>query len=213
VQSILQPPLPRPVTDKRLHGLQLFFTACLESAGVVENISLTIREDDFVLHIVQATLQAGSSISAVSNKNRPAQPLVMPRVESDHMMKSKALLAPRMTTYPLTLSPWTKPVDLWTLGSIANFLQDRGLPCICPSNNEDSEPEIVGDFGEDLLCIYSTSPTRQLALDLSHALITVMSREGRLAYTRGINDRSWIGCFRVGPWSNPASALFQLQAL
>jgi hypothetical protein len=97
------------------------------------------------------------------------------------MMKSKAPLRTRMRTYPLAPSLWTKPVDLWTLGGIANSLQDRGLSCICPSNDEDSKPEIFGDFGEDLLCIYTTSP-RQLALDLSHALITVLSREGRLAW-------------------------------
>jgi hypothetical protein len=84
-----------------------------------------------------------------------------------------------MTTYLLALSPWTKPVDLWTLCGIANSLQDRGLPCICPSNNEDSEPEIVREIGEEMLCIYGTSP-RQLALDRSHALITVLSRKGRL---------------------------------
>jgi hypothetical protein len=113
--------------------------------------------------------------------NKPAQPLVKPRVEPDEMMKSKAPLRTRMRTYPLALSLWTKPIDLWTLGGIANSLQDRGLPCICPSDNEDSEPEIFGDFGEDLLCIYSTSP-RRLALDLTHALITVLSREGRLAW-------------------------------
>ena len=77
-----------------------------------------------------------------------------------------------MTTYLLTLSQWTKPIDLWTLGGITNSLQDRSLPCVCPSDNEDSEPEILGDFGEDLLWLYSTSP-RKLALDLSHAMVTV----------------------------------------
>ena len=88
-----------------------------------------------------------------------------------------------MRTHPLTLSPRTKPVDLWTLGGFANSLQDRGLPCICPSNNEDSEPDIVGDFGEELLFVYSMSPGR-LALDLSHALITVLLRlrERRIAW-------------------------------
>jgi hypothetical protein len=44
-----------------LHDLQLFFTAGLESTGVMENISLMIREDDFVLDVVQATLQEGTS--------------------------------------------------------------------------------------------------------------------------------------------------------
>jgi hypothetical protein len=49
------------MTDKRLHGLQLVFTACLKSTGVVENISLMIRKGDFVLDVVQAALQAGTS--------------------------------------------------------------------------------------------------------------------------------------------------------
>src|SRR6267142_3456088 len=102
-----------------------------------------------MLDFMLATLRAGSTRSAVTNKNKPAQPLGKPRVESGEAMRSKASL--RMRTYLLALSPWTKPVDLWTLGGIANSLQDRGLPCICPSNNEDSEPEIVGNFGEDLL--------------------------------------------------------------
>ena len=56
MQSILQPPLLRPTTDKRLHGLQLLFTACLESAGVVEDISFMIRKNDFVLNVVQTML-------------------------------------------------------------------------------------------------------------------------------------------------------------
>jgi hypothetical protein len=84
-----------------------------------------------------------------------------------------------MRTYPPTHSPWTEPVYLWTVGGIADPLQDRGLPCVCPSDDEDPEPDIVGDFGEGvLLFVYGAS--RQLALDLSHALITVLSQERRL---------------------------------
>jgi hypothetical protein len=59
-----------------------------------------------------------------------------------------------MRTHPLALSPWTKPVDLWTLGCIANSLQNRGLACVCSSNNEDSELDIVGDDGDELLCVH-----------------------------------------------------------
>jgi hypothetical protein len=62
-----------------------------------------------------------------------------------------------MRTYPLALSLWTEPIDLWTLGGIANSLQDRGLSCVCSSDNEHSEFDIVGDFGEELLCGHSTS--------------------------------------------------------
>jgi hypothetical protein len=60
--------------DKLLHNLQFFIIACLESAVVVENISVVIREDEFVLNIMHATLQVGSSQSAVTNKNKPARP-------------------------------------------------------------------------------------------------------------------------------------------
>jgi hypothetical protein len=61
-----------------------------------------------------------------------------------------------MRTYPLALSRWANPVDLWTLGGIANSLQNCGLACICPSNNKDSELDIFGDFGEELLGVHST---------------------------------------------------------
>jgi hypothetical protein len=83
------------------------------------------------------------------------------------MMRSKAPLRLKTRTYLFSLAPWTKTVDLWTLGGITNSLQDRGLPCVCPSDNENSEPDIVGEIGEDLR---GTSP-RKLAYDLSHAVL------------------------------------------
>jgi hypothetical protein len=49
----------------------------------------------------------------------------------------------------------------------------------------------VGNCGEELLYIHIKSP-RQLALDLSHALITVMSREGRLAWAVGSQGETYI---------------------
>jgi hypothetical protein len=61
VQSHPQFLVLRLSTDKPLHSLQLVFAASLEATRVVENISFMIREDDFILHVVQATLQAGSS--------------------------------------------------------------------------------------------------------------------------------------------------------
>jgi hypothetical protein len=42
-------------------------------------------------------------------------------------------------TYPLVSSPWARPVDLWTLGGVANPLKDRCLSGVRFSNNEDSE--------------------------------------------------------------------------
>ena len=56
VQSILQSALSRFATDKILDDLQLFFTASFESARVVEKITVVIREGEFVLDVVHATL-------------------------------------------------------------------------------------------------------------------------------------------------------------
>jgi hypothetical protein len=55
-----------------LHNPELIFTAGLKSAGVVENITVMVREDKFVFDVMFATLQAGSSPSAVTDKNKPA---------------------------------------------------------------------------------------------------------------------------------------------
>jgi hypothetical protein len=112
-----------------------------------------------VLDVMIAALRAGSSRSAVTDKNKPAQPLGKPRVEPGQTMRSKARL--RMRTYPFALSPWTKPVNLWTLGGITNSLQNRGLSCVCSSNNEHSELDIVGNFWEVLLCVHSTSALKR----------------------------------------------------
>jgi hypothetical protein len=62
--------------DKILHGLQLSFTTVLESARVMKNITTVICEDELILDIVLAVLQAGSSGSAVTKRNKHAQPLV-----------------------------------------------------------------------------------------------------------------------------------------
>ena len=61
MQPILQSLLPRLASDKFLDSLQLVLTARLKSAGVVENISLMVREDEFILNVVAATLSVGFS--------------------------------------------------------------------------------------------------------------------------------------------------------
>ena len=61
MQPILQLPLSRLASDKFLDSPQLVLTARLKSAGVVENISLMVCEDEFILNIVLATLSTGSS--------------------------------------------------------------------------------------------------------------------------------------------------------
>jgi len=44
-----------------------------------------------------------------------------------------------------------KPVDLWTLRGVTYSLENGGLPCICSSNDEDPELDVVGESGEILL--------------------------------------------------------------
>ena len=61
MQPIPQSLLPRLVSDKFLDGLQLVCTACLKSARVVENVSIVVRECEFILDVVKATLSTGSS--------------------------------------------------------------------------------------------------------------------------------------------------------
>ena len=58
MQPIFQSLLPRLVSDKFLDSLQLVFTARLESAGVMENVSTVVCEDKFILNVVMATLSA-----------------------------------------------------------------------------------------------------------------------------------------------------------
>jgi hypothetical protein len=67
VQSLLQFPLLRPTTNKVLHDLQLPFTPGLKSSGVVENITIVLCKGNFVLDVMQATLRAGSSGSAIAD--------------------------------------------------------------------------------------------------------------------------------------------------
>ena len=52
-----------------MHDLQFVFATSFKSAGVVENIAFVTFEHEFVLDVVLATLQAGSSRSAVTDDN------------------------------------------------------------------------------------------------------------------------------------------------
>ena len=61
MQSIPQSRLPRLAGDKFLDDLQLAFTACLKSAGVVENVSVVVREDELILNVVKTALSTKSS--------------------------------------------------------------------------------------------------------------------------------------------------------
>jgi len=71
------------------------------------------------------------------------------------MMRTKVPLGTR--TYPMVLivsSPWTKPKYFRLLHGVAHFLQNRRLPRICSSDNEDSKLEIW-NLGVILLWVYS----------------------------------------------------------
>jgi hypothetical protein len=48
--------LLRPTTDKILHSLQLVLTATFESAGVMEDIAVMMRENKFILNVMLPTL-------------------------------------------------------------------------------------------------------------------------------------------------------------
>jgi hypothetical protein len=63
MQSILQAPLRRLTSSKFL--LNSHFTSIAGSMGDVENITIMIREDEFMLDVMLVTLQAASSRSAV----------------------------------------------------------------------------------------------------------------------------------------------------
>jgi hypothetical protein len=54
------------------------------------------------------------------------------------------------TYHPLAISIGINPVDLWTLGGVTYPLQDAGLACICPPNDEDSEFDTARNWGENL---------------------------------------------------------------
>jgi len=56
MQSIRQLVLPQLTTDEILDDLHLILTATLKSAGIVENITLMFRENEFVLDAMHAAL-------------------------------------------------------------------------------------------------------------------------------------------------------------
>ena len=66
MQPISQSLLPRLASDKFSDSPKLDLAAWLKSAGVVENVSIMLREDEFILNVVAATLSAGFSWSAVT---------------------------------------------------------------------------------------------------------------------------------------------------
>jgi hypothetical protein len=74
MQSIRQSLLLRLTTDEILDDLQLILTATLKSAGIVKNITLIFRENEFVLDAMHAALQLKLR-SAVSNKSKAVEPL------------------------------------------------------------------------------------------------------------------------------------------
>ena len=70
MQPIPQSLLLRLAKEKFLDDLQFVFTACLKSTGVMEDVSSVVREGEFIIDVVKATLSTGSSRSAVGERIR-----------------------------------------------------------------------------------------------------------------------------------------------
>ena len=70
MQPIPQSLLARLANDKFLDGLQLVCTACLKSTRVMENVSIVVREGEFIVDVVKATLSTEWSRSAVDERTR-----------------------------------------------------------------------------------------------------------------------------------------------
>jgi hypothetical protein len=68
MQSILQEPLRRLTSNKFLHNPHFIFIVGFRYTRDVENITIMIREDEFVLDGMLAALQAASSRSAVDRQ-------------------------------------------------------------------------------------------------------------------------------------------------
>ena len=85
MQSILQSLLPRLTDDKFTNNLQLVYAFILKTAGVMENVTVVVGEDEFVLDVMQATLHEGRPRSAITgtNKSEPAQPPLWGRAQPD----------------------------------------------------------------------------------------------------------------------------------
>jgi|SRR6266850_2155626 len=118
MQSILQSLLPRLTKYKFANNLQLVFASILKPAGVMENVTVVVGEDEFVLDVIQAMLHEGRSRSAITgtNKNEPAQPPLLGGVQPGRIMSLNVPLG--MKTHPLAVSPWTKPEDLRALRGV-----------------------------------------------------------------------------------------------
>ena len=71
--------------DEFLHDLQLIITTSLESEGVVENIAIMSFENEFVIDIVEPTLQPRSSRFTISCRQQElaVQPQLKVQVEPD----------------------------------------------------------------------------------------------------------------------------------
>jgi len=89
--------------DKFSNNLYFDIASTLKAAGVVENITVVVCDDDFVVDIMQATLLAGCSRSAVTNNNEPAQPPLWVGVLPGWIMSLNVPLG--MRTHLLALSP------------------------------------------------------------------------------------------------------------
>jgi hypothetical protein len=118
MQSILQSLLPRLTENKFANNRQLVFTSILETAGVMENVTVMVGGDEFVVDVMQAKLHEGNSPSAITgtSKNKPAQPPLWGGVQPGQIMSLNVPLG--MRTHPLAVSSWTEPENLRALRGV-----------------------------------------------------------------------------------------------
>jgi len=108
-------------------------------------------------------------------------------------------------TYLLASSPWINAVDHWILGGATDTSKNRCLPCICSSNNEDSESDIVGQSGEILLYIHSIE-VRKMGLKTCEIALTY-----HMDVAQTGTNTSWPVFMHVSPMITDRSDLFEVR--
>ena len=100
-------------------------------------------------------------------------------------MRFSVLLKTR--AYPLAISLWIMPIDIWTLRGVTNPLQDGGLAGVRSSDNEDSELDISGDSGKNSMV------SRRLGRGLTHPLDKMCCEKE--SCNRTDSEHAWIACW------------------
>ncbi len=160
MQSILQSLLPRLTTDEILDDLHLVLTATLKSAGIVENITLMCRENEFVLDAMHAALQL-KLWSAVSNKTKVVEPRERTRPRVLHEM-SLLMIGPSVVSHTLckilVLPEFALPV-MRTRNWISGIWGWSCCASIMPCEKEDGSRCIIHEAVTELVLVVNTVQT------------------------------------------------------